>query len=371
MIGLEGFEPPTDGLGNHCRPVPPVRTTAFSIGYSAPQSGQVTQFGQEYAPQYAPRNPGYLNGPAQPAPTTSVPQCNRPDSIARDTPRDSATRPAPASLSPSLAAATTDFAQITDILPKIGVSKKRFKQVESICLIREQRANRHQDLAFNARPFVLCGLPLRRPPSTQLVHRRRNGSFFLHIVAHPDYGLPFGQDRLIPIWIATLAVKQQRRTVQFAHATEMLRFFHFPTDGRYYERMIQGFKRIFAATVFFGTNGESSARPLLDWARFHFFDDAQLWFNRAELEPCVSSGDCRNTVTLSESFYAEIDAHPIPVEREAVAILASAPGVLDFYIWLAWKSWNVKTGVARVPLFGNGGLSCQLGADQYSCERFF
>lgn len=262
-------------------------------------------------------------------------------------------------------------APLQSVIRSIGISKRRFKQVESICLVREQRANGPQELAFHARPFVLCGLPLRRPPANQLVHRRRNGKFSLHVVAHPDYGLPFGQDRLIPIWIATLAVKQKSRTVHFAHCTDMLRFFHFPTDGRYYERMIQGFKRIFAATVFFGTDGEFSARPLFDWARFHFFDDAQLWFNRPEPGLPINCGEWRNTVTLSESFHAEIDAHPIPVEREVVAVLASAPGVLDFYIWLAWKSWNVKTGISRVPLFGNGGINGQLGCGEYSCERFF
>jgi hypothetical protein len=193
----------------------------------------------------------------------------------------------------------------------------------------------------------------------------------LQLKVHYETSVPFGQDRLIPIWIATLAVKQQSRTAQFAHGTEILRFFHFPTDGRYYERIIHGFKRIFAATVFFGTDGESNAKPLFEWARFHFFDDAQLWFNRPESDSFIRPGEWRNTVTLSESFYAEIDAHPIPVEREAVAMLASAPGILDFYGWLAWKSWNVKTGVARVPLFGNGGLTCQLGCGEYSCERFF
>jgi Plasmid encoded RepA protein len=188
---------------------------------------------------------------------------------------------------------------------------------------------------------------------------------------HYETPVPFGQDRLIPIWIATLAVKQQSRTVHFAHGTDMLRFFHFPSDGRYYERMIQGFKRIFAATVFFGTDGESSAKPLFDWARFHFFDAAHLWFNRSDLESLISSDEWRNTVTLSQPFYDEIQAHPIPVERQAVAILASAPGVLDFYIWLVWKSWNVKTDLARVPLFGDGGLTSQLGCGEYSCERFF
>jgi hypothetical protein len=97
---------------------------------------------------------------------------------------------------------SSPFATIGEILPSVGISKRRFRQVESICLIREQRASGRQELAFNARPFVLCGLPLRRPPSSQVIHRRRNGNFFLHIVAHPDYGLPFGQDRLIPIWVS-------------------------------------------------------------------------------------------------------------------------------------------------------------------------
>jgi hypothetical protein len=35
---------------------------------------------------------------------------------------------------------------------------------------------------------------------------------------------------------------------------------------------------------------------------------------------------------LSEAFYDEIDQHRIPVEREVVALLANAPGVLDLYV---------------------------------------
>ncbi|HEX5483771.1 MAG TPA: replication protein RepA [Terriglobia bacterium] len=256
------------------------------------------------------------------------------------------------------------------VIRSIGISKRRFKQVESICLIREQRARGRPELAFNVRPFVLCGLPLRRPPSTQLVHRRRNGRFFLHVVAHPDFGLPYGQDRLIPIWIATLAVKQKSRTVRFTNAIEMLNFFHFAKDGRYYGRLIGGFKRIVGATILFGTDEQTDGKPLIDWARFHFFDNAQLWFCRSE-SGLQRTAHAENVVTLSESFYAEIDAHRIPVEREIVALLANAPGALDFYIWLVWRSWTVKSDIARVPLFGNGGLATQLGCDEYSSDRYF
>jgi hypothetical protein len=93
------------------------------------------------------------------------------------------------------------FAPIQTTLPSIRVTQRRLKQLEGIHLVREQREHGKQDLAFHDRPFVLCGLPLRRLPSDQLTYLRRNGKFFLQLVAHPQFGMPYGQDRLIPIWI--------------------------------------------------------------------------------------------------------------------------------------------------------------------------
>jgi hypothetical protein len=79
---------------------------------------------------------------------------------------------------------------VGEILPRVGITKRRLKQLNLIQLIREQREQRKQELAFNARPFVLCGLPLRPVPKTQMLFNRRNGRFFLQIVAHPEFGLP-------------------------------------------------------------------------------------------------------------------------------------------------------------------------------------
>lgn len=223
----------------------------------------------------------------------------------------------PNEVSQSSALSSPSFSTVRQILPSLGITKQRFRQVESICLIREQRASGSQELAFNARPFVLCGLPLRRPPSTQVIHRRRNGKFFLHIVAHPDFGLPFGQDRLLPIWIATLALRQKSRELHFESAAQMLDFFHLPKDGPYYRRLVEGFKRLFGATIFFGTEEQTRSAPVVDWSRFHFFDGMKLWFNTPEsgVQP---SDRHDNVITISEAFYREIDAHRIPVERAHV-----------------------------------------------------
>lgn len=279
-----------------------------------------------------------------------------------------AVRPNPA-LTP---AKRSSFAPIASVLPAIGMTQRRLKQLEAIHLVREQREQRKQDLAFNARPFILCGIPLRRPPQNQMTYCRRNGKFSLDITAHPRFGMPFGQDRLILIWVATLAVRQRNRTVHFESASQLLDYFDLPKNGYHYHRVIQAFQRIFGATIFFGTDADKGRAVVSDWVRFHFFDKLELWYTREEATKIACYDHSANSITLSAAFYDEIDQHPIPVERPVVASLANAPGALDLYVWLAWKSWTLKgKPMARIPLFGEKGLVSQLGSAEYTRGRRF
>jgi hypothetical protein len=123
--------------------------------------------------------------------------------------------------------------------------------------------------------------------------------------------------------------------------------------------------------MFFGTKTNPGGRSLLDWTRFHFMDELHLWFNIADHPAPPEAEEPRNMITLSPAFYEEIDQHRIPVEREVIAALAHAPGILDFYIWLVWKSWTVRGDCARIPILGPSGLAVQLGAVPYSVPRRF
>jgi hypothetical protein len=89
-------------------------------------------------------------------------------------------------------------------------------------VIRRKRTEGCQDVAFGARPFILCGLPIRRLPEGLLTYSRRNGRSSLEVTGQLSYGVPFGQDRLIPLWIATQAVRNQTRTVEFGSARQIL-----------------------------------------------------------------------------------------------------------------------------------------------------
>ena len=198
----------------------------------------------------------------------------------------------------------------------------------------------------------------------RLVHRRRNGRFFLEIAAHPEYGLPFGQDRLVLIWVATLAVRQQSRTVQFDSAAQLLDEFDLPADGPHYRRMVEAFQRVFTSTIFFGTSlGRADA---LERGRVHFFDALDLWFSPRK----VDGSRNENVITLSEAFWNELHSHPIPIQRDAVRALASSPGCLDLYLWLRWRSFGLQRQQV-IPIMGANGLAAQLGPDDYGRERDF
>jgi Replication initiator protein A len=172
--------------------------------------------------------------------------------------------------------------------PELILSKQKLRQAEGITLVRTQREEQKQNLAFSSRPFVLCGLPVRQPPQGQLLFERRNGRFLLQITGHPQYGLPFGQDRLVPIYLATLAVQQKSPTVRFRSGAEMLETFGLQKGGKEYRRLIAAFERIFGATIFFGTDTMSGKAKLVERSRFHFLREARIWYHRRPEQTVLS-----------------------------------------------------------------------------------
>jgi hypothetical protein len=253
--------------------------------------------------------------------------------------------------------------------PDLIVSKQKRNQVEGIHLVRLKREQGQQSLCFHSRPFVLCGLPVRQLPEGQLLYERRNGRFVLQITGHPDYGVPFGQDRIVPIFLATLAVRQRSQIIRFRSAAEMLDTFGMAKGGKEYRRLVAAFERIFGATMFFGTDALAASAKVVHRARFNFLREARIWYDR-DSERRVLSDQVENVIVLSDEFYQEITAHPIPADLEAVKVLSGAPAVLDLFAWLSYRCFVAK-GPETIPLFGEFGLANQLGTVDYSRPRRF
>ena len=262
---------------------------------------------------------------------------------------------------------------VQELFPELAVEPKphrdsaqALRRSNAVEAIRRNRADATQDLSFGARPFILCGLPIRQLPAGTLTYTRRNGRFYLEVVGHPKYGVPFGQDRLVLLWLATSAVRQQNPVVRFESGAQILIEWGLPLNGKHYNRLGDAFKRVFGSSVFFGTKDERRGAEVWSTGRAHFFDHMRLWFRDAEL----GHGGEGNTVTLSQAFWEELKNHPIPVDTEVIRMLAHNPGCLDLYTCLSWRCYKAK-GAERVPLFGPQGLMNQLGVQEYARERKF
>ena len=253
--------------------------------------------------------------------------------------------------------------------PELVVSKQKLRQAEGSCIVRLKRKEGKQNVGFSSRPFVLCGLPVRKPPKGQMLYERRNGDFVLQVIGHPNYGLPFGQDRVVPIYLATLAIRQQSQTIRFRNPAEMLETFGMHKGGKEYRRLVAAFERIFGATIFFGTDSLSARARVVQRSRFSFFNEAQIWYSR-DPEQYPVSDQFENVIVLSDEFYREITAHPIPADLEAVKVLAGSPAVLDLFMWLSYRCFLAK-GKESIPLFGAYGLAAQIGSIEYARPRRF
>jgi len=275
--------------------------------------------------------------------------------------------------STTLAAGISGLERAGDLLrwqhPDLVISKRKLRQADAIQMVRQKRENEAQNLGFSSRPFVLCGLPVKRPPKGCLLHERRNGRFVLQVTGHPSYGLPWGQDRLVPIFLATMAIRQQSARITFKSAAEMLDTFGIQQGGSQYRRLVASFQRIFGATIFFGTDIQRDRAAVVHCARFNFMTEARIWYSR-DLEQALLPGDCQNVIVLSEEFYREISSHPIPTDLEAAKALSASPAALDLFTWLSYRCFTAR-GRERVPLFGEFGLVSQLGSADYARPRKF
>ncbi len=55
------------------------------------------------------------------------------------------------------------------MLPELVVSERKLRQAESSCIVRLKREEGKQNVGFSSRPFVLCGLPVRKPPAGEML----------------------------------------------------------------------------------------------------------------------------------------------------------------------------------------------------------
>jgi len=200
-------------------------------------------------------------------------------------------------------------------------------------------------LGFYGRIFCQCSLPYQDPGSVPLWSRQA-GRLSLTVqpavVAGPDGGVvaryPYGTlPRLLLIWLTTEALRTGERRVVLGDSTSaFLRSIGLHvTGGRRGDigRLRTQLERLFLATITcrYDDPGAGTATA----SRYDVADAYQLWWS-IRADPAQGSL-LPSYVDLSERFFAEVLAHPVPVDLRAIELLRGSPLRLDIYTWLTYR----------------------------------
>jgi hypothetical protein len=217
-----------------------------------------------------------------------------------------------------------------------------------------------EKVGFTSRPFVITAFPAK--PIKGFTWVRKNGNATLMIAVPDGSQLPYGMDRLIPIFLATKAVKTRSRVITFESAAEVLDLFGLSGGGINYKRLTASLERVFKASVFFQVDSKEYRQQ----ARFHFISGLELWKKEAPTDQPRLPGLPKNKITLSQDFFEEILKHPIPLDIEVVKLLRNKPVALDAYMFIAYKAASIRH-TTTIPL---SELSSSFGSDDKNKRKF-
>lgn len=236
------------------------------------------------------------------------------------------------------------------------------KLLTQALMIEENGAKEAGALGYAARVLVLATMPHSRPE--QLSFQRSNGKFKLTMMAHPDYGLPYGtMARLILAYVSTEAVQNRSPFVSLGEsmADFMRELDLIPSGG---DRgsityLKEHTRRLFTTSVSFTYDDDNA------WATmgFQIATQANLWW---QPQDASSSDVLESTVQLSERFYEELIRHPVPIDMRALKALRRSPLAIDIYNWLTYRFYKLN----RAIIIPWQSLELQFGAEYSRSNNF-
>ena len=199
------------------------------------------------------------------------------------------------------------------------------------------------DVGFMARLLALCSLP-RTNPGNRKEFIRRNGPYTLVMTAGGLNKLPYGNlPRLLLAWVTTEAVRTQRRELvlgrSLADFMRSLGVYHDSAGrGGVQTRLRNQMDRLFGcmvALIYEDERQKSRVQAVLA-------DRTELWWDAKRPD---ESSLWESTIYLSESFFHEIIAHPVPLDMNTLRSLKRSPLGLDLYLWLTYRTFGLKAPV--------------------------
>lgn len=210
--------------------------------------------------------------------------------------------------------------------------------------------------------FCVTSLPHRRlPDGAEWRREAPNGQFAL--IVEPGklridrqlkmFGVPYGaKARLILLYLQTKAIQTNSREVELGRSMyEWMSRMDMAIGGKSYSIVREQANRISACRLTFFWDNDASRG----------FEKDSIIQGGIQLK--TAQQDSRQNqlweerVTLGETFFRALKAHPVPISETAVRRISEESLVIDIYIWLAYRLHALKhdTPVSWLALHGQFG----------------
>lgn len=203
----------------------------------------------------------------------------------------------------------------------------------------------------------------------EILMQRKSGYYEYEILAHPHYGVPYGQDVLIILYLVHLAYIQKSRHIRINFYREYMKFWDMnPESGKKYRLVKESLNRIRNSKYkIVDTKAETIEDHKEIEHHYLFIDELNLICMPKKAADQPKTED--QYILLSERFYNEIKKHKIPYNLDAIKILKSKPAYLNFHILMSVRTaqLNKKRKELKaemielfIPYFTSDGLQFQL-----------
>jgi hypothetical protein len=211
----------------------------------------------------------------------------------------------------------------------------------------------------------MVNLPYRDPGIETRNWWKTNGAASINVT--PGYqkdksiGIPYGSyPRLILAYLITQAVKSQSPVIPLGkNFREFLNLIKVYKGGKQYTQLQMQLKRTLSAGFSWTYENEKV------WSRknVQVSHQSQLWWDPKSPDQYAL---WESYIELNTDFFNEIIRHPVPIDLRVIETLKNSPLGLDLYMFLSWRTFNLKDSV----FISWEGLHTQLGGQYGDLKEF-
>lgn len=189
-----------------------------------------------------------------------------------------------------------------------------------------------QQLGFASKTMFMCSIPQIQPKNSDgsllLKWKRSNGNTIIGLTADPDYGLPYGRDRLFAHWIKTRSVMEDSPVIHFKDGASILEDMGLDPEGNN-KVWLNGVINRLTHTVMTYEDGDKFKGGSFEGSLI--IKKMNGYFDKKTYNP-----NQRPFFALGDLFYR---VPGIPIDLNTLRKIGRSWFIIDFFTFINYRLW--------------------------------